>query len=165
MLFRTIEQPHGYTMSDHWIGVIPRQPTFVPTEAAIGRAEAFMADIAPEAEEITAEVSAEVRFRDCGANLESVSCRVCNVGLSLDWWAEQMGDEGSWDDDFELEPVQLPCGHTVESLNDLRYHFEQRFSRFLLDAMNPNIRQLEERQVKRFEEILGCQVKIIYQHI
>ena len=152
-------------MSDNWIGVIPRQPAFVPTEAAIAQAEAFMAEIAPEAEEITSELSSGIRFRDCGANFESVSCLVCNVGLPLDWWAGQMGDEDSWDDDFELEAVQLPCGHLIRSLNDLRYHYEQGFSQFILEAMNPNISRLEDGQVKHFEEILGCQVKIIYQHI
>ena len=152
-------------MSDHWIGIIPKNPKFVPSESAIAQAEAFMKQIAPEAEEISSEVSNRIRFRDCGANLESIRCPVCNAELSMDWWSEQMGDEDGWNEKFELPSLHLPCGHHVEALNDLSYYFDQGFSRYLLDTMNPNVGRLEDGQIKRFEEILGCKVKIIYQHI
>ena len=71
-------------MSDNWIGVIPRNPTFVPTQSAIAQAEAYMAEIAPEAEEISSEVSAGVKFRNCGVNLEGIRCPVCNIELSIE---------------------------------------------------------------------------------
>jgi len=150
-------------MSDHWIGIIPLDPFFVPSDDAIAQAENFMADLMPEAEEIKGEITDSVRFRDCGANLEAIRCPFCATELSSEWWSEQMSDD--WDDGFDLRPVNLPCGHLVGSLNDLRYDFDQGFSRFILDAMNPNIGVLSPADVQRFEAILGCPVKVIYQHI
>jgi hypothetical protein len=150
-------------MSDHWIGIIPRDPFFVPKDDGIARAKAFMAEVAPEAEDITSETSDVVRFRDCGANLESIRCPICGTDLSSDWWQEQMGED--WDAAYELHAVRLPCGHEARSLNDLRYYFDQGFSRFILDAMNPNIGVLSPSQISYFEELLGGPMKIIYQHI
>lgn len=152
-------------MSDHWICIIPREPAFVPSEQAIAAAADFMAEIAPDSEEISSELADAVRFRDCGGNFESIRCPVCNADVPIEWWAEQMGDEDCWYDGIDLKPLRLPCGDMVKSLNELRYYYDQGFSRFILDAMNPYIGELEPEQTTRFEEILGCPVKVIYQHI
>ena len=50
-------------------------------------------------------------------------------------------------------------------MNDLRYDFDQGFSRWGVDVMNPNIETLDDATVARFESILGCKVKVVYQHI
>lgn len=76
-----------------------------------------------------------------------------------------MGDQDNWDNGFDLDPLDLPCGHSAASLNALKYDFDQGFSRFILDAMNPNIGTLSADQIAQFEEILGCPIRIIYQHI
>ncbi len=69
------------------------------------------------------------------------------------------------DDKFNLKEVELPCcGHRC-TLNDLRYDFDQGFSRWGVDVMNPNIETLDDATVARFESILGCKVKVVYQHI
>lgn len=156
-------------MSDNWIRIIPRDPHFVPTADAIAHAEALMQQFAPAAEEVTSEVSEKPVFRDCGANLERVFCPLCQTDLPSDWWTAQMGD-GYVDDGFDLHPVQLPCGHTVASLNELGYDWDQGFSRYLLDAMNPGVGEhgiaaLSEEQRQQFEDALGCKVKVIYQHL
>lgn len=124
-----------------------------------------MSEIAYEADEITAETSEWIRFRDCGVNLETIRCPICKVQLSIDWWKTQMPDEECWDDAFELKPITLPCGDVADSLNDLDYDFDQGFSRFILDVMNPRIGQLDDSDISRLEEILGCRIKIIYQHV
>jgi hypothetical protein len=150
-------------MSDHWIGIIPRNPFFVPSDESIARTKKFMAEVAPEAEGIRSEITDAVRFRDCGVNLTTIRCPFCDAELSSEWWSERMGED--WDADFELRQVELPCGHEAGSLNDLRYDFDQGFSRFILDAMNPNIGVLTPSEISHFEEWLGCPVKVIYQHI
>jgi len=152
-------------MSDHWIGIIPREADFVPSAEAVAVAEAYFAEIAPEAEDVVSEVAGAVRFRDCGGNFESIRCPVCDADVSIDWWSDQLDDEDSWVGDFGNKPLRLPCGHTAKSLNDLRYRFEQGFSRIILNAMNPYIGELKPEQVRRFEEILGCPVKVINRHI
>ena len=150
-------------MSDNWIGIIPTDPRFVPSAEAIAKAEAFMAEIAPDADEIRSEISEGIQFRDCGGNFESVHCPVCDTEIAGDWWAEQTSNQ--WHEGFHLKPLQLPCGHQAESLNHLRYVWDQGFSRFILDTMNPKLRLLEPGQVSNFEAILGCPVKVIYRHV
>jgi hypothetical protein len=152
-------------MSDHWIGIIPRDPHFIPSDEAIAAAEEYMANLAPDADEIEGVVSATVQFRDCGGNFIDIRCPICNAEISIEWWHEQMGDEDYWENGFNLNPVRTPCGHDAASLNELKYDWEQGFSRFILDTMNPNIGRLDDEQVSRLEGILGCPVKVIYQHI
>jgi hypothetical protein len=152
-------------MSDHWICFIPRAPLFVPREEAIRRASALLAEIAPTSDEIASEVSDSALFRDCGGNFESIHCPECDAQISEEWWSEQMDSNENWIGGPEVEAIRLSCGHNINSLNDLRYHFDQGFSRFILKAMNPKIGTLTPAQVSRVEEFLGCPVRVIYQHI
>jgi hypothetical protein len=152
-------------MSDHWICFIPRDPQFVPTDEAISRAARFMAAIAPNADEIASEISDSVLFRDCGGNFESVHCPNCDSALSIEWWSEQMDSKDRWIGGSEIDAIRLSCGHNVKSLNDLRYHFDQGFSRFILNSMNPNIGALAPAQVSNIAAFLGCAVKVIYRHL
>lgn len=151
-------------MSDHWITIIPRDPCFVPPADAIARARDFIAEITPAADDISSEISTGVQFRDCGANLERIQCPVCKADISRDWWSEQM-EEDSEGDGFDLQPFALPCGHTAGSLNGLDYYFDQGFSRFALNARNPNIDKFDPSHIARLEQLLGCPVKIIYRHV
>jgi hypothetical protein len=151
-------------MSDNWIYVISRDPSFVPPKESIAGAERFLARLAPAADEIFNEMSEEMKFRDCGSNLESIHCPQCSIELPTRCWAERM-DEDHLEGGFKLKPIQLPCGHVAGSLNELRYDFDQGFSRFLLGAMNPNVALLATEQIAHFEMLLGCPVKVIYRHI
>jgi len=98
-------------MSDHWIGIIPRDPFFVPSDEAIEKAASYMDEVAPESEEIESKVTEAVYFRDCGENLETIRCPVCEAELSVAWWSEQMGDEDCWDEEYKLHPISLPWTH------------------------------------------------------
>ena len=150
-------------MSAHWICIIPRDPTFVPSALAIERAESLLAELAPESAEISSEVSPTIELRDCGGNLETILCPACTKNLPIDWWADLM--DVHRDNGFNLDPIILPCGHTANSLNDLRYHFDMGFSRFIVEAMDPNIGTLRESEIARFADILGGPVKIVYRHL
>jgi hypothetical protein len=152
-------------MSDHWICIIPKDPHYVPSESAIVAAERFLSEIAPDAEKVSSEIADTIQFRDCGANLESIRCQTCASELPMEWWASQLGDEDFRQDGFKLRPVDLPCGHVAPSLNDLTYLFDQGFSRFMLDAMNPSVGALTPAQIRQCEVVLGCPIKVIYQHI
>jgi hypothetical protein len=50
-------------------------------------------------------------------------------------------------------------------LHELGYDWPQGFGRFALDAMNPNIGELDDRLKTQFEKILGTKLRVIYQHI
>ena len=150
-------------MSDHWICMIPRMPDYIPADEAFDEAARYLRTIAPDAEDITCEVSTVVELHDCGANLETIRCPSCASELSVEWWADQV--QGAGDHGIELRPISLPCGHVAPSLNDLVYHFDLGFSRFKLQAMNANVGSLNPEPFKRFESILGCPLKAIYRHI
>jgi hypothetical protein len=59
-------------MSDHYIELIPRNHTFVPSQEGIRKAVQILEGIAPDAETVKADKSEHVVFRDCGG----ISCRL-----------------------------------------------------------------------------------------
>jgi hypothetical protein len=151
-------------MSDHWISVIPKDPNFVPTPHQADAALKYLEKIAPESESITFTTDNHIEFRDCGENLESISCPFCSASLDPEWWEERMSDDRVGEG-FQMHPFALPCCAGKTSLNDLIYIFDQGFSRFILDAMNPNLGELEPGQIQHLSEFLGTKLRIIYQHI
>jgi hypothetical protein len=151
-------------MSDHWIRLIPRDPHFIPTRSDAESASVYFRQIAPECEEVMFSTGDCIEFRDCGENLESIRCPFCHSALEQDWWSDRMSD--AFDGQrFELGPIQLPCCGKSASLNDLSYHFDQGFSKFSLEAMNPNIGQLGPNQILALGKLLGTECRVIYQHI
>jgi hypothetical protein len=55
-------------MSDHWIALIPEDPSCVPDAARQLRPRDRLAEIAPAAAEIEIKVCEKVEFFDCGGN-------------------------------------------------------------------------------------------------
>ena len=151
-------------MSDNWITVIPESLDFVPSKAALKETRAWFKRIAPKADEIEVTTSDEVRFFDCGANFERVTCPSCNAELEQDWWSERMGDD-STDSGFALQKFVLPCCRHQATLHELKYDWAQGFGRVAVSVMNPNIGALTTAQIAQLEQILGARVRVIYQHL
>jgi hypothetical protein len=149
-------------MSDNWIALIPKDPRFVPNAAARRQARDRFAEIAPEADEIEAAVSENVKFYDCGGNFEGVCCPSCGSEV-MAWWKERMDED--YDGGFKLASYAMPCCDERCTLDELVYEWPQGFGRFVLQAMNPNIGELDDRYRREFEEILGTELRVIYQHI
>lgn len=150
-------------MSDNWIALVPEDPRFVPDAAKQQRARDRFAEIAPEADEIEIKVSENVVFFDCGGNFERICCRSCGAEIPVEWWQERMDEDH--DDGFKLAAYATPCCRKKSTLNDLVYEWPQGFGRFALDAMNPNIGELDDKYKQEFEKILGTKLRVIYQHI
>ncbi|HWD21420.1 MAG TPA: hypothetical protein VHB20_19295 [Verrucomicrobiae bacterium] len=150
-------------MSDNWLILIPKSPSYVPSLEAQDRAVALVKTIAPESDEVKAEVSKYPRLIDCGANLEKITCPNCHVELRVDWWADWVSKEEELN--FPLKPTQLPCCGTTQCLADLFYDWPQGFARFSLEAMNPNIPDLPPGADLGFENMLGCSLLKIWQHL
>ena len=68
-------------MSDNMTRWIPVEPSFVPHEEDVARAVEWLRARAPLADVVTAKLSDEIRFVDCGENFESVSCPRCEANL------------------------------------------------------------------------------------
>jgi len=56
------------------------------------------------------------------------------------------------------------CGHST-TLNDLNYVWPPGFSRFVLEAMNPNVRQTTAEQDEALSEAIGLELRKIWMHI
>lgn len=150
-------------MSDNWIIVIPEKPDFVPAAEAQERAVAYFRRLVPQADEVKKEVSEEVRFIDCGANLSRIVCPHCGAELEMDWWQDLM--DGEFEAGFPIRAVSLPCCGKSGSLQTLGYDWPQGFARFSLEAMNPGIPDLSEEQLAEFARILGGPVRKVLQHL
>ena len=61
--------------------------------------------------------------------------------------------------------VSVPCCGQSTSLNDLNYIWPAGFSRFVLEAMNPNVRQTTAEQDQALSETLGLGLRKIWMHI
>jgi hypothetical protein len=150
-------------MSDHWIALIPEDPRFVPNAESQRRARERFFEIAPDAWEIDIKVSEKFEFFDCGENFERIRCPGCGSEIPVEWWRDRM--EEDYEDGFKLATYATPCCDERGTLHDFVYEWPQGFGRFAIDAMNPNIGELELKYKREFEEILGTKLRVIYQHI
>jgi len=150
-------------MSDNWLILIPEDPRFVPSPESQERALDRFFEIAPEADKIEIGVEDTIGFFDCGANLERILCPSCRSEVPVEWWQGRMDQD--YDDGFRLEKYTTPCCGAAYTLHELTYEWPQGFGRFKLEAMNPNLGQLDEKQKREFEEILGTPLRVIYRHI
>ena len=151
-------------VSDDYIRIIPRDPDFVPDEVRRQNAVSFFRTIAPQADEIRSSVSENVTFIDCAENFERVCCPSCGAELSVHAWQKWL-DEDFDGEGFAFSQHAMPCCVARHLLHELTYEWPQGFARSKVWAMNPNIGKLTDNQCSRFEQLLGCPVRVIYQHI
>jgi len=124
----------------------------------------LLAQCAPDAEDITAETSEEVRFFDCGENFQQIGCPNCAAEIDLKWWHARMDDdveEGS----FRLARSVLPCCGTSVTLNDLEYVWPQAFGRFRWAVRNPNRGELTGANKTELELAAGILLTFVRQHL
>ena len=128
----------------------------------VKRAREYLARVVPDADEVTATVTDDVAFIDQGANFEGVWCPVCRCQLDLSWWQEEM--DAACETSFATLDVRTPCCGASTSLNDLRYDLPAGFARMVLEAMNPGVRDIEERDAAAISSILGTPLRRIWAH-
>lgn len=75
----------------------------------------------------------QIRFIDCGMNLEYVRCRFCHHDVTK-WWGEAMSIKALTD--FGHRIVQTPCCHRQTALEDLEYCLDAGFGRFSIEMVN-----------------------------
>jgi hypothetical protein len=150
-------------MSDNSIILIPEDPHHVPAKSKQKQAFAKFCGIAPDADEIKIIVSETRQFFDCGENFERILCPACRTEVPVHWWQERMIEELRLGN--PLHKQAMPCCGARYTMHELIYEWPQGFGRFGLEAMNPNIRKLKPEHQRELEAILGCPLRIIYQHI
>ena len=149
-------------MSDNWLIFIPTRPDHVPAPHAQEAARALLEELLPQAQEVTASVSPEIEFVHPFGNWSGVRCPLCHADIE-DWCIETLTTTS--ETAFKNLTVITPCCGGTTNLNDLDYIWPAGFSRFCLEARNPNVEDLDVQAVKRLESILGCQLRRIWQHV
>jgi hypothetical protein len=151
-------------MSDDITTLVPEDPRFVPAKKAQRAAVTLLRELVPHSDEITTGVDDEVAFRDCGGNFESVACPKCRRKIELETWQGWMSEDSSDSGGFRLGSFATPCCGTNVTLNELAYKWPQGFSRYHLGASNIG-RRLTAAAIRKLEEVLGCKLRVIRQHI
>ncbi|MCH9034688.1 MAG: hypothetical protein IID42_09305 [Planctomycetes bacterium] len=147
-------------MSDNWLILIPEAAGFVP---AIAAAKVRFRSFLPDADEIEADVSSRLKFIDCGSNFEHVYCPHTGKEIDCELWSEAMA--AAYESEFENLCFVSPHSGKPTSLDDLVYDWPQGFACFALEAMNPGIKDLSRECLRELEELLGCRLKVIWQHL
>jgi len=151
-------------MSDNYIYIIPEPVGIVPDAGKLNAAVDYFRSIAPRTDEISTWSTDALEFVDCGGNFERIGCPACTKGLDEDFWKDWMNSDFS-EAGFILTHRAMPCCGAECTLHDLAYEWPEGFARSGVKAMNPSIGKLSDEHRARFESILGCRVRVIYQHI
>jgi hypothetical protein len=166
-------------MSEYVLSLIPEDPSYVPPAEAQSQAlEAFHAFLTKKKPfqvkasarwdepkvEIELDVSEDIQFVDQGENFESVSCPACDTEIDTKSWGEWMGK--SSESNFVDRSVTMPCCGCETELNALRYDWPAGFARFVLRAVDPDIKDgmLPAEKLSALEEVLGCKLRQIWTH-
>jgi hypothetical protein len=147
--------------SDTYLRVIPVDPACVPSALARERASTILSRAVPLADDVASQVTEDVRFVDCGANFETVSCPRCGTDLG-EWWSTAM--ELAHEQQFRDLRITTPCCARRTSLNELVYSWPAGFARYSLEVLNPGVGSLSEQTVRRLEGALGVAVRVIWAH-
>lgn len=151
-------------MSNDFIHLIPTEPDLVVDKNRLDDAVAYFHSIAPQADKISSTIFTHIQFVDCAANFERIGCPSCGAFIEFEAW--QTWIEKDFDGEgFVLSGHEMPCCGARHTLHELAYEWPQGFARSRVSAMNANIGKLTGEHCRRFEEILGCPVRVIYQHI
>jgi len=151
-------------MSDHFIVVVPRDPTLVPTDDVQRRVIEALKRIVPDAENVAAEASLQVKFFDCGQNFARVLCPHCSSEMDMDWWQGRMNDDSD-SLGFRLDSYEAPCCAKSVNLNELIYDWAQAFGRFSWTVQSPNIGKLTDAAKLELEGVAGFALVPIQQHV
>jgi len=151
-------------MSDDYIHIIPEELGVVPEQSKREAAVSYFRKIAPRADEVNSSVSDHLQFIHCGGNFGKICCPSCGAEIDMERWQEWM-DEDYSDKGFTLMTHPMPCCGAQHALHDLAYDWPQGFARCDVCAMNPKLGKLSDEQRSQFEAILGCPVRVIYEHL
>jgi hypothetical protein len=149
-------------MSDNWLRFVPTDPYRQPASNTAKAASDLLATFVPRAQQIQAQFLEKVVFFDPGGNLESIRCPVCSADLQ-EWWGDAM--DGAIKEEFERLRTTTPCCGGEASLNDLRYNWPAAFGSFVLEVMNPKIRDTAPDQEKALSDCVGHDLRKIWVHI
>lgn len=148
-------------MSDYIVKIIPIDPYLRITDKQAQSALQYLKQNI-KADLVKMRIQESPEFVDCGANLESISCPICNKQLDFGWWNVAM-DKASKINFMDLS-IKLPCCSKDSTLNDLIYYFPCGFSTFEYDIVNP-LMEVNDSLISELQRLLEITVSVIHAHI
>ncbi len=149
-------------MSDSWLMFIPTDPEALPSKAAAEKALELLKSFAPESQNVCAKFGEKIEFHSGVENWSGVRCPGCGADIEA-WWNGAI--EKASRTDFQNLNVTTPCCAHITTLNELNYVWPAGFSRFGLEAVNPNIKDTTDEQDRALSEALGFELRKIWVHI
>lgn len=149
-------------MSDHFLILIPAEPTFVPEIEAQDKALQLLRSFGFDDKTIQMTVSDTVKFIDQGANFDRILCPLCKNELQLERW--QLLMEAAYRTSFAKLEVVMPCCGQNSSLNDLIYEWPAGFARYRIEICNPSS-DIDEAQKHILEMSIGHTLRKIWRHL
>jgi hypothetical protein len=149
-------------VSDNWIQFIPADPGYRPKIPAAETAKILLASFVPDADEVSFKFTDNVEFIHPGGNWSGVKCPACGADAEP-WWKDAMNT--AYKTRFSNLQVAAACCGASVSLNELDYLWPAGFAKFVLETMNPNVRDLSDDQTQQLSKCLGCDLRRIWVHI
>ena len=139
-------------MSDNWIALVPEDPRVVPNAAArrrelvIGLPKSLRRPTKSKSRSRKPLSSLTVGRTLSVSVVHRAAQRFPPIGGKA-----RMDEDSNGEDGFKLAAYAVPCCRKKYTLHELAYDWPQGFGRFALDAMNPNIGELEDKYKREFE--------------
>lgn len=149
-------------MSEHFITLIPANPTFAASAEALKKAGELLSTFMPIADHVEMHAAEEVIFVDQGENFERVLCPRCHKELGTAWWQEAMSK--AYQSRFRALDIVTPCCAFSTSLNELEYQLPAGFARCWLRVREPGQKEVSPGQLAQLEAILGTTLRQIWTH-
>lgn len=121
-------------MSEHIVRIIPKE---VGTVISTGKEQvaAALKDMGIDYKRLEVQTLDEIKFMDCGKNLEYIRCPYCHKD-ALKWWGSVMSQAARTN--FKNRNLVTPCCHRGVMLEDLDYCLDMGFARFVIEIHEPD---------------------------
>ncbi|MFF4811215.1 hypothetical protein ACFY03_23695 [Micromonospora chersina] len=154
-------------MSDHYIRLVPTDPSWQPEPEAAAAVVAYVASLFSGPGDAVDEVKQtsydRVTLIDAGMDTERITCPRCAGDISMHWLGDLVRENGT---SFDHLDVAVPCCGAVVELNTLHYEDPIGFARFEVSALNATRAryELDTNELARVADLLGHPVAQILAH-
>ncbi|WP_111306817.1 hypothetical protein [Confluentibacter sediminis] len=160
--FELTYKPESSTFSGNQLKIIPTKPNYEPSTEQQKEVIKYLATEFSE-NEIRSILMKNIEFIDSGENFESVRCNHCGQKIEIENWQEAM--DKAYQNSFADLTFLTPCCHKQTCLNDLEYEMPSGFSKYIIELINPNIKDNQKADlIKNLNEILGQDMELIWAH-
>lgn len=160
--FELIYKPESSTFSGNQLKIIPTKPHYEPSTEQQKEAIKYLATEFSK-NKIGSILTKNVEFIDSGENFESVTCNHCGQKIEIENWQEVM--DTAYQTSFANLAFVTPCCHKLTSLNDLKYDMPSGFSKYVIELIDPDIKDNQKTDlIKNLKEIFGQDMKLIWAH-